>query len=210
MTDTPLVTGNHFDKYGSRNPLVRWMMKGFFEAFDDLLAATGATEVYEVGCGEGKLSAHIMDRGIRIRGCDIGPEEVAMANGIAKERGVPPPFEVRDIYELADKTAIAPLVVCCEVLEHLPDARKALDVLERLTQKHLIVSVPREPLWRMLNLCRGAYLSACGNTPGHIQHWSSRAFRLMLDEKFEVLEMRRPLPWTMALCRRRDVARPVS
>jgi len=27
------------------------------------------------------------------------------------------------------------------------------------------VSVPREPLWRMLNMARGAYWKSLGNTP---------------------------------------------
>ena len=40
--------------------------------------------------------------------------------------------------------------------------------------RHLLVSVPREPLWRALNMLRGAYWRALGNTPGHLNHWSKR------------------------------------
>ena len=42
---------------------------------------------------------------------------------------------------------------------------------------HLLVSVPREPLWRALNVARGAYLRELGNTPGHVNHWSKRGVR---------------------------------
>ena len=36
--------------------------------------------------------------------------------------------------------------------------------------------MPREPLWRGLNMARGAYLKDLGNTPGHVNHWSKRSF----------------------------------
>ena len=64
-----------------------------------------------------------------------------------------------------------------------------------------IVSVPREPLWRALNLGRLKYLRDLGNTPGHLQHWSRRSFLSFLERRLEVVAVRSPVPWTMALCR---------
>ena len=61
--------------------------------------------------------------------------------------------------------------------------------------------MPREPIWRLLNLARGKYVAELGNTPGHVQHWSSAAFLRLVRRYFEVLAVRTPLPWTMALCR---------
>jgi hypothetical protein len=78
-----------------------------------------------------------------------------------------------------------------------------LEVLGQLARPHLIASVPKEPLWRILNLARGRYWSELGNTPGHLQHWSASAFTALLAQRFEVVEVRNPLPWTMALCRAR-------
>jgi len=71
----------------------------------------------------------------------------------------------------------------------------------RLARAGWLVSVPREPIWRMLNMARGRYLSALGNTPGHIQHWSARAFVELVGQRLDVQAVRSPLPWTMALCR---------
>ncbi len=62
------------------------------------------------------------------------------------------------------------------MLEHVPDPEHTLSEMARCAQRHLLVSVPREPLWRMLNMARGAYWSALGNTPGHLNHWSRRSF----------------------------------
>jgi hypothetical protein len=65
------------------------------------------------------------------------------------------------------------------------------------------VSVPREPLWRALNLARLKYVGALGNTPGHLNHWSRRRFVEFLERRLQVVEVRSPMPWTMALCRAR-------
>jgi hypothetical protein len=66
---------------------------------------------------------------------------------------------------------------------------------------NLLVSVPREPLWRGLNMARGAYLRDLGNTPGHLNHWSRRGFVALLSRHGEVREVRSPFPWTMLLVR---------
>ena len=52
-------------------------------------------------------------------------------------------------------------------------------------------------------LARGKYLGDLGNTPGHVNHWSRRGFLGLLSRRFEIVEARTPLPWTMALCKRR-------
>jgi hypothetical protein len=72
--------------------------------------------------------------------------------------------------------------------------------MRRVARRHLLVSVPREPLWRALNLARGAYVADLGNTPGHVNHWSRRAFERLLAGYGKV-EIRTPFPWTMALVR---------
>ncbi len=72
------------------------------------------------------------------------------------------------------------LVTAIEVLEHVPDPVHTLAEMARCAERHLLVSVPREPLWRMLNMARGAYWRELGNTPGHLNHWSRRSFVRLL------------------------------
>jgi hypothetical protein len=73
--------------------------------------------------------------------------------------------------------------------------------MSRCARRHLLASVPREPLWRALNVARGAYVAQLGNTPGHLNHWSRRAFAAMMRTHGEVVELRSPFPWTMLLVR---------
>jgi 2-polyprenyl-3-methyl-5-hydroxy-6-metoxy-1,4-benzoquinol methylase len=93
------------------------------------------------------------------------------------------------------------LACAIEVLEHVPDPEHTVAEMARCAECHLLVSVPREPLWRMLNMARGAYIPQLGNTPGHLNHWSKRSFAKLLSQHGEVVELRSPFPWTMLLVR---------
>jgi SAM-dependent methyltransferase len=193
--------GNVYDKYGSANPIERRLMAGFMSDLDELVDRSGAREAHEVGCGEGEVSIRLARRGIRMRGTDAFPQVLEEARERAAAAGVEIDFEATPIEQLDPERHAAELVVCCEVLEHLEDPARGLEVLSELARPWLIASVPREPLWRGLNLARLSYVGALGNTPGHLSHWSKRGFERFLGGRFEVVEVRSPLPWTMALCR---------
>lgn len=193
--------GNVYDKYGTSNPVARRLMAGFTGELDELVGLTGATEAHEVGCGEGELSIRLARRGLRVRATDAFGQVLEEARRRASAAGVEIAFEATPVEELGPEGHAAELVICCEVLEHLEDPERALEVLARLARPWLIASVPREPLWRALNLARLSYVSELGNTPGHLNHWSKRGFVRFLRRRFEVVEVRSPLPWTMVLCR---------
>ena len=193
--------GNVYDKYGTSNPIARRLMARFMSDLDELVARTDAHEAHEVGCGEGELSIRLARRGIRVRGTDAFPQVLEEARRRAAAAGVEVDFEATPVEHLTPDRHAAELIVCCEVLEHLDDPTKAAEVLAGLARPWLIASVPREPLWRALNLARLSYVGALGNTPGHLSHWSKRGFEQFLGDRFEVVEVRTPTPWTMALCR---------
>ena len=202
-----VVFGNTFDKYGSRNPIVRRMMRGFTRRLEGYVDRAAPASIHEVGCGEGYWGLRWARRGVPYRGTDVSAGAIEYARANADGGGLDPRvFSVRSVYDLSPDTDRADLVVCCEVLEHLEDPRAALARLTSAADRHLILSVPREPLWRALNVLRGAYLSDFGNTPGHVQHWSRRAFVRFVSAAaaaFEVVDQCAPLPWTLLLCRRR-------
>lgn len=193
--------GNVYDKYGTSNPVARRLMAGFMGQLDELVDRTGATEAHEVGCGEGELAIRLARRGIRMRGTDAFPQVLEEARRRAATAGAEIDFEATPVEQLDPARHAAELIVCCEVLEHLDDPERALDVLAGLARPWLIASVPREPLWRALNLARLSYVGDLGNTPGHLNHWSKRDFVRFLTRRFEVVELRSPTPWTMVLCR---------
>ena len=194
-----ITIGTH-NKYESRNPLLRLRLNRFFRLLDEFVAATDASTIHEIGCGEGFITLRLKKQGYNICGSDFSDKVIEIAKYNALAQGVSPCiFKTRNIYNLTLEDA-ADTLVCCEVLEHLENPSEALNVLKALSPKFVIFSVPSEPLWRILNFTRGKYLSAWGNSPGHIQHWSRIEFINLLRPFFTIEEVRTPLPWTMVLC----------
>ena len=84
-----------------------------------------------------------------------------------------------------------------EVLEHLSDPAAGLRELARVSSRHLLLSVPHEPFFRGSNLLTGRYLSALGNTPGHVQHWTGAGFQRFVSRAANVRAVASPYPWTI-------------
>ncbi len=193
--------GNHYDKYGSRNPIVRWLMNGFEQALDDLFRMADVESVHEIGCGEGHWTLKWLSEGIAARGSDFSQQIISVAKENAARLQLPAQVRPASIYDLKAPEDGAELVVCCEVLEHLEQPGRAVEILSTLAKPWLLASVPREPIWCALNLARGKYVASLGNTPGHVQKWSARGFVRLLSERFEIVAIRTPLPWTMVLAK---------
>src|SRR5690606_4320913 len=104
------------------------------------------------------------------------------------------------IYELGGLAPPYDLVLCCEVLEHLPDPARGLDQLAGLGARRLILTVPHEPFFMLSNLARGKNVARLGNDPEHVNHWGKGSFRRLLESRFEVLELTTSYPWLLALC----------
>ena len=198
---TSVPTGNTYDKYGSTNRVVRRLMRSFERTLDELLAVAAPASVLDIGCGEGVLTQRWAQRlgSGRVVGIDLDDPKLRAE------------WETRRSHNLEFRTGTAEqlpfddhefdLVCAIETLEHLIDADRALSEMARVATRNLLVSVPREPLWRMLNVARGAYLKELGNTPGHLNHWSRRGFAALLRRHGELIALRSPAPWTVALVR---------
>jgi ubiquinone/menaquinone biosynthesis C-methylase UbiE len=202
LQDHGIVVGNVFDKYESRNPLVRGIMRQFNNSLAHLVAQAAPENIHELGCGEGHWVLEWAQQGIAARGSDFSEKVIAIARDNAVNAKLDPGmFSVRSIYEIEPGTDDADLIVCSEVLEHLADPLAGLAAIQRVASRHVILTVPREPIWRALNMARGAYWRSLGNTPGHLQHWSKRQFISLAQQFFEVVDLKTPLPWTMLLCK---------
>ncbi len=194
-------TGNTFDKYGSTNPVVRRLMTGFHSTLEELWSRAAPESILDVGCGEGVLTEEWAGRlgDGRIVGIDLDDPKLRAE---WDKRGRPNlEFRVEEATSLSFADDEFDTATAIEVLEHVPEPEATLAEMARVARRRLLVSVPREPLWRGLNMARGAYWGALGNTPGHVNHWSKRSFVSLLSRYGTVEEARSPFPWTMVLVR---------
>jgi ubiquinone/menaquinone biosynthesis C-methylase UbiE len=194
---TAIPLGNTYDKYGTRNPIARALVGNFLASARQLAESVEAPAILEVGCGEGHLSTRLAEwkPAARIFGVDLSESLFD-----PRARALPRlHFSSQTAYALAFPADSFDLVVGAEVLEHLDQPERALEEMRRVARRYALLSVPREPLWRVLNVARLAYLRDWGNTPGHLQHWSSPAFVALVSRYFRPLRILHPLPWTMLL-----------
>jgi 2-polyprenyl-3-methyl-5-hydroxy-6-metoxy-1,4-benzoquinol methylase len=201
VSEDGIVTGNTYDKYGSTNPVVKRLMAGFESSLDELYERARPASVLDVGCGEGVLVYDWAQAHPESRFVGIDLEEESIQAGWEERRAPNLEYRVMPAENLPFGDDEFELASAIEVLEHVPDPAHTLTEMARCASRYLLVSVPREPLWRMLNMARGAYWSELGNTPGHLNHWSKRSFERALSAHGEVLEVRSPFPWTMLLVR---------
>ncbi len=193
-------TGNTYDKYGSTNPVVRRLMAGFESTLDELFTRAAPESVLDVGCGEGVLTEQWAERlGERqVLGLDLSDPKLRRQWDRRRRPNLA--FREGDLDQrLPFEDGAFDLAAAIEVLEHVPRPEHTVAEMARVARGHVLVSVPREPLWRALNMARGAYLRDLGNTPGHVNHWSRRSFVALLSRHGTVLEVRSPFPWTMLL-----------
>ena len=201
VDETGVVTGNTYDKYGSTNPVVRRLMANFEHTLEELFTAADPQSILDVGCGEGVLVKQWADKIAPRRVVGIDLEEPSIQAGWAERQADNLEYRIVEATQLPFETNEFDTATAIEVLEHVPDPAATVAEMARVAERWLLVSVPREPLWRGLNMARGAYLKELGNTPGHVNHWSKRSFVELLSRHGEVVQARSPFPWTMLLVR---------
>jgi SAM-dependent methyltransferase len=189
-------------KYYTGNPISGRLVNNFFGNIRDLYLSIEPESVFDGGCGEGFI-LDSLNKARPVRSCfaiDIDINEVRDASKNL-------PFcDVRQgsLYKIPFADDSFDLVICSEVLEHLDNPGRGLEELHRVSRHYSILSVPREPIWRIMNIARFTYWPDLGNTPGHVNHWSRSSFIKFAEEYFKILEIRTPLPWTMVLGEKRQ------
>ena len=187
-----------------------YLIDGYFNAVADLLVSSGKLtqknlQLIELGCGEG-FSTQRISKMLPKTASLMASEYVTDLIPVAQENNPNVKVIEESVYTLTHKDKTFDVVFLLEVLEHLDHPELALAEIKRVLKDDgvLILGVPREPIWRGLNMLRGKYLRDFGNTIGHLNHWSSRSLKKMLEAEFgRVHNMKQPLPWTIVEARKR-------
>lgn len=188
---------NFKDKYVKTNAFTRKLIDNFYDKISRMVKDMEIETILEVGCGHGFSTQYLADI-FKGRILEASEFEVDL---IPEARTKNPQIRIsqESIYNLPRSDSSFDLIVSLEVLEHLDYPCRALEELKRVSNKYCLLSVPSEPIWRILNVARGKYLKSFGNTPGHINHWSRSGFIKFVGGYFHVEKIETPLPWTIIL-----------
>lgn len=112
------VAADYFERFGAElddKPLDRAILA----AFAELVLAAGGGQVADVGCGSGRVSAHLERLGLSVFGIDLSPEMIAAA----RQRFPGLRFEVGSMLSLDVPDASLGGVLAWYSTIHLPDER---------------------------------------------------------------------------------------
>jgi ubiquinone/menaquinone biosynthesis C-methylase UbiE len=196
QTNQDFQSGN-YKKYNSKNPLMGMVISNFIENLKAAITPLdNINRVIDIGCGEGFIlnCIDLPDA----TGVDISRNALKLARD--KNRNCN--LCSGSVYELSFKKDSFDLAIATEVLEHLEKPDSALKEIRRVSRNYCLLSVPNEPYFRTMNFLRGKNLKRFGNDIEHVQNWSSEEFVKLAARHFKILEVRKPFPWTMVLCRK--------
>ncbi len=136
-------------------------------------------------------------RGVELNGYE-GIDLRADAIAEARSRWPGKRFATADLFDAAFDDKRYDVVMALEVLEHLYEPAEALRRLVSLTNGTLVLTVPHEPWFQLVNLARGRDLMRLGNHPEHVQHWNPASFAEFVSDQAEVTGIRRSFPFIIA------------
>jgi len=185
-------------KYQSKNPIQQAFIREFQKKLASILSKMKIDSVADIGCGEGFGLKNLADNkiGNNYIGLDFSKKALKLAKKINPEFG----YIHGSIYKTPFKNNEFDLVICSEVLEHLDDPEAAIIELKRISKRYVLISVPYEPWFRIMNFIRGKYLKTWGNHPEHINWWGKTSLRNLLSRHLKIKKHIISIPWQVALC----------
>jgi len=195
-------------KHGNRqkhltpNPVQRYLLDKFHHKIIRLIQQTQANHMLDAGCGEGFGLTHFQQQlpHLSITGGDYSLPAMQWGQDNLTFQA---PLVNFDIHRLPFADNSFPLVICLEVLEHLPDSTIGLAELARVSSGYVLCSVPHEPWFRGSNFLRGKHLAAFGNDPEHLHNYTGRAFRRMAGRVINIIRHGYSFPWQIILGQKR-------
>lgn len=191
--------------YTTGNLIIRVVLNRLLERLAGILDQlhVGSSLGLEVGCGEGNIIHHLIDKGVvgNIVAVDLQPEKLKSAS----QRNPGVDCLAADINRMIFKPDTFDYILAIEMFEHLPDPDRGMRELCRVAKQgaFLLISVPHEPFFHWGNLARGKYLDRMGKTPSHLNFWSRSQFRTFLEHYVEIHRefVVATFPWLLYLCR---------
>lgn len=184
-------------KYYSRNPLKKYLLKKFTDRIISIIGDIRPKKILDAGCGEGFIAQLLLSRfpDLNYTGIELDENTVRKARRKVNQAK----FIQGSVTKLPFNANTFDLVLCLEVLEHLPNPIQGLKELRRVSKKTVLVSVPDEPLFSCLRLLFFQDILRLGKHPEHLNFWNIRTFSEFLKKYFKKIILFKAMPWLIAL-----------
>lgn len=183
-------------RYATRSRLYQWHTRAFHERMLEWVRLANPARILDAGCGEGFTAAFIGKRmpEVEIVGLDVSPGAIGYAR---QHHGAFAEYRVGSIYDLPFEDRSFDLVLCSEVLEHLDQPEKALAEIKRVASRHVLLTVPLEPVFDRLNKIGRSV--GVGGDPGHVNFWTKEGWEEFVGRHFERVQTDTKLIYNLAL-----------
>jgi ubiquinone/menaquinone biosynthesis C-methylase UbiE len=175
-------------KYYSANPLKNRLLLNFIKRIFETIGEPGhgARTMLEIGCGDG-IAGYLIKKkfkDIDYLGADIKKLDLMIASQILKGEKL----VLLDGRKLPFKENGFEVVICLEVLEHVPDWEGLLKESLRVAKNQVIFSVPLYPYYQLSNFVFGKNLKRFGEHPDHINQFRINQLKSRVDRLLGSLE----------------------
>ncbi len=185
-------------KYLTANPLKQKLINKFLEDIYFEVKRMKPETILDIGCGEGFVDMFLLQKNpqYQIRGIDISKKAIRRAKKQVPNLSV----QQGDACNLPFKKNTFDLTICMEVLEHLDKPQKAITEAWRVSKKYCLFSVPNEPIFSLLTLFSGKYIKHLGRHPDHVNFWTEKSFKELMQKYFNESVMVKTSPvWIFAI-----------
>ncbi len=176
----------HLRKYSNPNLIHQFVLRRMFDAVTREILRIEPAKTLEFGCGEGLFLQQLKTRGVAFKeivAIDLRQDALDYAKSLHPEYK----FENVDLLTWDHPQKYFDLVVASQVLEHLPEPDRFLKRLALFSNKYLLLTVPWEPWFRIMNLLRGRDIKRLGNHPEHVNLWDLSGFEKFVS-KYATIE----------------------
>lgn len=174
------TTQRHLKKYNNKNPIHKYTLGRFFDRVAVETSNLKPHSTLEFGCGEGLFLEELKKRNIKfnhLTGIDLRQDAIDCARDLLPEYT----FQCIDLFDFQPREKFD-LVIVSQVLEHLLEPGVFMERLVVLSDKHLLLTVPWEPWFQLMNFIRGRDFLRLGNHPEHVNRWTANGFRKFVSK----------------------------
>ena len=178
-----------------------WMIRRSIGCATGLVDELPVAKLLDVGCGDGRFTAHLVNRNPGMSAVAIDNAEPHLLDSWRRLAGPRLRFEIADVYQLPFEDNSFGMVTAFAVLQHLEDPHLALREIRRVCRGWLVATVPWEPWEPASKMARRVKGPRPGTTPKQIHHWTRRGFHQLLEPHGRIDELRGSTVWSLARVR---------